>query len=90
VIDLRERKVKIIKRKEEEMEQFKKVKIINGPVGWAIGKADGFLLIQIDTGLNAWRVIIKESQILGTPDLSKVPQYQGLKHLLGYLCCGTA
>jgi len=64
---------------------FPEVKIINGPKGRAIGRYGCYVLIQVSTGLNAYRVIVRERQLLGTPDLSEVPEYLSLDHLLSYL-----
>jgi len=56
-----------------EGKAFTEVKIINGPKGVVIGKAEEILLLHVNSGLNSYRIAVHEMQIEGKPDLNDVP-----------------
>ena len=51
---------------------FAEVRITNGPKGVVIGRDGDILLLQVGSGLNSYRVVVSETQIEGTPGLSRV------------------
>ena len=51
---------------------FAEVRITNGPKGVVIGRDGDILLLQVGSGLNSYRVVVLETQIEGTPNLSRV------------------